>query len=260
MRIVYDWRSRMVLPFLVLALAAYGCEGDGGGDGGGGGGGGGGGDDGSRPAENCDARCAAKASDCGAPASILPQVCATMCGGIPTEDQARCLETESCDVLQQSFLGGALPCGIGQDGGGDDGGGDDGGGACEGEPSYCDGDELVSCVEIAGRAVEQRETCAAGCAAARCRHFAELCDPGFEGGQGCDRDECDRSDVVIVDGARYCTSSCGPDEACPSGTECFWPTESQSICLPPCTPGLTGECPDGFLNVPCGDRGACGLF
>lgn len=132
MRMVDGLRGWMVLVALVFALGAFGCDGDGGGGSGGsdtaGGAdvGGGGGGSGSQPAENCPERCATRATECGAPAALVEQLCAGICDENPTEDQARCLEAEDCDVLEQSFLGGPAPCGIGEDGGDD--GADDGSG------------------------------------------------------------------------------------------------------------------------------------
>jgi hypothetical protein len=120
MRMVDGWQVRIVLASVLLALAAFGCDGDDGGAGGGGG---------SQPAANCPERCATRAIECGAPAALVDQLCADVCDENPTEDQARCLEAEDCDVLQQSFFGGAAPCGIGKDDGddgADDGGSDDG--------------------------------------------------------------------------------------------------------------------------------------
>lgn len=62
-------------------------------------------------AGSCDDRCAAKASDCGAPADIASQGCDYVCS-MASNDQVDCIEESSCEVLGAAFEQGQSFCGI----------------------------------------------------------------------------------------------------------------------------------------------------
>lgn len=65
---------------------------------------------GSSAGGDCSSRCKDKAALCGAPASTADQACSMLCPGL-SEDQITCLETSSCEVLQQ-LTDGKSVCGI----------------------------------------------------------------------------------------------------------------------------------------------------
>jgi hypothetical protein len=62
-------------------------------------------------AGSCDDRCAAKASDCGAPDDIASQGCDYICQ-TASNDQVDCLEETSCADLSAAFEQGQSFCGI----------------------------------------------------------------------------------------------------------------------------------------------------
>ncbi|MCA9520529.1 MAG: hypothetical protein KC609_06135 [Myxococcales bacterium] len=65
-------------------------------------------------AANCHQRCLSKASSCGAPTSYANEGCDVVCSHEPTEPQAQCLESSSCNALIAAFTGGGPICGIGE--------------------------------------------------------------------------------------------------------------------------------------------------
>ena len=60
--------------------------------------------------DDCATRCKAKAAVCGAPAATAEQGCSELCPQL-SEDQIDCLETSSCEVLEQ-LTEGKSACGI----------------------------------------------------------------------------------------------------------------------------------------------------
>jgi hypothetical protein len=64
-------------------------------------------------AQDCAARCADKAAECGAPAEVASAQCSSICDGTLTEDQLACLEEEDCATLSEVFLGSGDACGLG---------------------------------------------------------------------------------------------------------------------------------------------------
>jgi hypothetical protein len=60
---------------------------------------------------SCEDRCAAKASECGAPADVAAQGCDYICAMAST-DQVDCLEESNCADLEAAFEQGQSFCGI----------------------------------------------------------------------------------------------------------------------------------------------------
>jgi hypothetical protein len=254
-------RNIILLTSLILALSA--CSSDGGS-------GapfdiaGSGADPGPPPATNCGARCQDKAARCGAPAAMTIQTCAGICGASLTEAQMLCFEQESCEGLSPIILGGGTVCGIGssQPGGSTapDAGSGSGGSkdttstqhSCTlGTSDKCDGDYLVSCIEIAGVPAEQREKCNFRCKNKKCIYSYTLCRPKWSGSSACSED-CDSPPVYTSEAGRYCTSFCGPEDQCPSNHGCK--KGSPSICVPTC--GGQSDCVDKGFVAACND-GIC---
>lgn len=67
--------------------------------------------DASTPARECQPRCIAKLTGCGATQGEAIDLCPSICGLSPTESQMRCLEATSCGANIESALD---ECGIGQ--------------------------------------------------------------------------------------------------------------------------------------------------
>lgn len=70
------------------------------------------GGDGGQLVEDCAARCLAKTVECGAPAGIGSQICDLVCEQGATEEQAQCIEGESCISLMGLLFGGEAVCGV----------------------------------------------------------------------------------------------------------------------------------------------------
>lgn len=217
-------------------------------------------------AANCQSRCETKAVECGAFSEQAALFCQSeICSYQPLESELACMESGTCSDLDVFADPEAMdPCGIRDtsNGGSNNGTtpgnngttpGNNGGGCTLGDDPYCDGDVLVSCVEIAGAPATQRETCGVSCEDGECIEAWTLCEPKFSDGAGC-ADECNASGTVSVNGNTYCTSRCGSNGECPDGTECDTSLNG-GTCLPPCQSAL--DCPDGFLEF-CPESGFCG--
>jgi hypothetical protein len=226
-----------------------------------------GGNNGDPVATDCQERCEAKAVGCGAPDTQATPFCTTeICSYDPTVSEVECLESGTCEQLTAAFSDPENDlCGIrstppsnnggtnGGTNGGNNSGGNNGESCTPGQAPYCDGDDLVTCEEIAGTPATVRNTCPVRCEDGECIEAWELCEPGFSDGQGCP-DECNLSNTITVNGNSYCTSRCGLEGECPTGTECNT-DRNNGICLPTCT--VASDCPEGFLDF-CPESGFCG--
>lgn len=199
------------------------------------------------PASNCASRCATLVSECvSESAEQTKKLCDSMCERM-TEARLRCIEGASCtrraeELRDGSVCGGASsgssPRRGGKNADDDDGRDDDGknkssgtnggnkgdgrsggSGACRiGDAFKCDGDKRVTCVSVSGQPVQKSETCSGSCRAGECKPAHEVCVPYSVSSSG----KCEKPCAFMVteSGRSYCTTFCGPADACPRGTQC----------------------------------------
>lgn len=191
-------------------------------------------------ASGCAALCAAKVSECGSPPGG-GDPCQPLCASLTTQAELSCLGESSCLELAEQFERGEVPCD----------GATDTSGECElGDPPRCEGDAVVTCVEIAGMPATSTTRCGTD----------EACEDG----------ECVSTAMCLPLDARDCdplNDGIGPDQCC-EGTVCFGEIASdgeryERCCVAvdsddACTddPDCCGHDPDSPLSPICSD-GRC---
>lgn len=147
---------------------------------------------------DCAAICDAKVAECGTPPGS-EDPCPMLCASLTTEGELSCLAQSSCLELAEDFERGEVPC-DGESGTQADCNLDD--------PPRCEGNAVVTCVDIAGMPTPSTETCGMyeACEDGACVSTLE-CLP-------LDARDCD----ALNDGS-------GPGQCC-EGTVCFGEIDS----------------------------------